>query len=284
MSLRLDLALLFNPFFNRITAKKKAELLFKKYIHFLLIALRLKKIILGKTYIKLFGNQLSASEFGLERFHTALIGQGEFLSALEDKNLRTVIDIGANVGNVSLAVNYLFPNAKIYAIEPIFDIYKILKKSTVNNKNIRSFPLAISNNSREVIMLYDERKPEGSLVLNKLVKFKGRKIRVKALTLDQFLKKNYIKKVDYLKIDVESFEKNVLQGARKTLENVHYLCLEIQATEYTNYTFSELVGMLHSTKYNFQLLKFHEYPTSLKKTFTLADCLFENIKFRQNTD
>ena len=281
LSLCLDWALVVNPFFRRITTKDKAELMVKKYLYFLLIILGLKKVILGKTYISLFGQELHASEFGLERFQTALIKQGEFLSMFDTKEVATVIDIGANIGNVSLAVSKLFPDAKIYAIEPVFDIYKILKKSTTKHLNIYTFPLAISNNSKSVTMLYNKKLPEGSLVMNNSVSFKGKKIHVKALTLDSFIKQNHIKQIDYLKIDVESFEKNVLQGAHESLGDVHYLCLEIQATDYTDYTFSELVGMLYGKNYNFQLLKFHEYPKKKKKTFTLADCLFENIKFKQ---
>ena len=47
-------------------------------------------------------------------------------------------------------------------------------------------------------------------------------------TLDNFCYKNKIKKIDFLKIDVEGYEYMVLQGAKKIIKDVKYIMIEAQ--------------------------------------------------------
>ena len=60
---------------------------------------------------------------------------------------------------------------------------------------------------------------------------------VKVVKLDTFCFKKSIKKIDILKIDVEGFELQVLQGASKILNNTDYILIEIQDNKmYLNYS------------------------------------------------
>ena len=42
---------------------------------------------------------------------------------------------------------------------------------------------------------------------------------VETITLDDFVKKNNLERVDFIKADIEGFERNMLSGAQETLKN-----------------------------------------------------------------
>src|SRR6185436_1504795 len=62
---------------------------------------------------------------------------------LEPGAVRTVLDIGANVGVTALYFARLFPNAAIYAFEPAPDNFAILQKNVANCARIRAFNFAL---------------------------------------------------------------------------------------------------------------------------------------------
>ena len=71
---------------------------------------------------------------------------------LHDSEINTIIDIGANVGEFTLIFSELFPNAYIFAFEPLPDCYTQLEKNTSNREKIKIFKYALgSENSIEKI-------------------------------------------------------------------------------------------------------------------------------------
>ena len=58
-------------------------------------------------------------------------------------------------------------------------------------------------------------------------------IEVDVMSLDQYVKENGIDKIDFIKIDVEGFENNVLIGMKKTLELFSPMILIEIFDEYT---------------------------------------------------
>jgi len=64
----------------------------------------------------------------------------------EDFNL--IIDLGANLGTFTIACKYLFPQAKIHAIEPIPNHVKLLKKKHRNNLNITIHQYALGEEGK----------------------------------------------------------------------------------------------------------------------------------------
>ena len=57
--------------------------------------------------------------------------------------VRTVLDIGANVGVTALYFSQIFPNANIYAFEPAPDNFAVLAKNVANCARIRAFNFAL---------------------------------------------------------------------------------------------------------------------------------------------
>ncbi len=129
------------------------------------------------------------------------------------KKNAVILDIGANIGNHSVYWAVKSDAKRIYSFEPVKDFFKILKKNVeINNLNqkIKIFNIGLSNQKiNGSISFYDRRNiggtpvkqnPNGNLLLDKLDNIK--------------IKENA---VDFVKIDVEGHELEVLQGARETL-------------------------------------------------------------------
>jgi FkbM family methyltransferase len=132
-----------------------------------------------------------------------------------------ILDIGANIGLYSLCYKIKYSNSKIFSFEPQKNIFNIIKKNIrINNlKNIHTFNIGISNKitwgklsipKKEIHERYKKNINHGLFSLQTRNKdFKKCKLN----TLDNFFLKRKIKKIDFVKIDVEGHEKQVLLGA-----------------------------------------------------------------------
>jgi len=136
----------------------------------------------------------------------------------------TVIDIGAHIGIYSLLMaKAVGPKGCVYAFEPVPRFYeRLLANIALNGAiNIKPFQIAISDKNGEMeffIVLPTLFAPfnEGSSSMF-LCTPRSRSIKVSMETLDSFLERQGIEKVDAIKIDVEGAELKVIRGARKLL-------------------------------------------------------------------
>lgn len=122
-----------------------------------------------------------------------------------------VVDIGANVGNHTIYWGKISKVKKIYAFEPVKSIFNILVKNVeINNLlgKVKLYNIGLSDKmSKGKIETYNldilggtsiSEIDDGDLELNKL---------------DNINEINEEQKIDFVKIDVEYFEKYVLLGA-----------------------------------------------------------------------
>jgi FkbM family methyltransferase len=115
------------------------------------------------------------------------------------KDSQIILDIGANTGIYSLVAKTINPNSKVYAFEPELFFYDMLQKNnSLNNFDIQSYPKAISNYDGDIII--------------EAFSGQSKSFTVESITLDTFIKQNEIKKIDLIKIDVETHEPKVLEG------------------------------------------------------------------------
>ena len=85
-------------------------------------------------------------------------------------------------------------------------------------------------------------------------------IKVKTNTLDNFCKIKKIKRVDLLKIDVEGSELDVLRGAKKLLNSVNIIQLEILQRK-NKFLLEKNKILIFLKKYNFKLVKEKKIPS-----------------------
>lgn len=129
-----------------------------------------------------------------------------------------VLDIGANIGMFSALA--LRRGAKlVYAFEPIPHVIEYLKKTKeYNDKDdkLKIIPHVVADKNTEICMTIDEDNIGGSSFVRDIQK--GKKIRVKAITLDSFVEENKLSKVDFIKADIEGAERYMIAGAKKVLK------------------------------------------------------------------
>jgi FkbM family methyltransferase len=149
-------------------------------------------------------------------------------------NIAGVIHIGAHYGEEVL--NYV--NAGIDDIvlfEPLENNFNILKNNISNiNANINGYCVALGNKNENVNMFLSSNdlesssvlKPKIHLDLHPDVVFFGQE-EVEMKKLDDFFLTSY----NFINLDVQGYEMEVLKGAEKTLENIDYLYCEVNRNE-----------------------------------------------------
>src|SRR5690242_14897511 len=126
----------------------------------------------------------------------------EFIKSLNVSG--NYVDAGAHIGTHSIYFSLFCPSRMVYAFEPKRAYYEKLKRNLAENgiKNVLPFAVALVEEDDAVLPI-----DEGEVWLRR--------------SLDSF----QFHDVKVLKIDTESTELRVLQGAKETLHQVEHLFL-----------------------------------------------------------
>ena len=133
----------------------------------------------------------------------------------------TVLDIGAHHGLYTLlASKRVGANGKVVAFEPSPRERKKLRRNVLLNLsfNVHIEPLALGKESSDADLHLVEGAEDGCNSLRPpVVSSSTRPVRVKVAPLDEFLHRARIPVVDFVKLDVEGAELDVLKGAERLL-------------------------------------------------------------------
>jgi FkbM family methyltransferase len=136
---------------------------------------------------------------------------------------RIIFDVGANIGQKSLCMSKMWPDANIHAFEPVAKTFQALCQNVAKKQKIRPWNLAVSDSIGTAEIFLDEHYSELSS-MNK--PSGGRSERINITTLDAFRADHAVSQVDLMKIDTEGHEESVLRGARGMFEqNPPSLCV-----------------------------------------------------------
>jgi len=149
---------------------------------------------------------------------------------------RTLIDVGAAHGGFSAAACIAFPDlARAYAFEPLPDVYETLARASAGRPQVRTFPFALG--AREETARIGRSRNTGSSSLLRMLPahaaaFPGTEVvseeDVRVRTLDGVVRDKGLDlpRPVLMKIDVQGFEPEVLEGARETLPQTDALIVE----------------------------------------------------------
>jgi FkbM family methyltransferase len=223
-----------------------------------LINLIFKKLTIEKIYKKLYINPHNIFVRIKSKHYSFLYRSVDFddLNMMSRENLKywesssrevfselskesnTVFDIGAYTGIYSLIAAKSNKNLRVFSFEPNPELFNALTKNIKNNFasrcNLQQFALDKVSGNDYLYLNHDVYSSVGSLIET----LPGqKKILIEKTTLDKFCQEKSIERIDLMKIDVEGFEVNVLEGGRTILsastplilmESLNNKSLEIQ--------------------------------------------------------
>jgi FkbM family methyltransferase len=184
--------------------------------------------------------------------------------ALRPEEVRTVLDIGANVGATALYFARQFPNAEVYAFEPAPDNFAVLERNIANSKRIRGFNFGLGA-ADATLELYHSDNPInfGGYSLHPAGSDTSKKVRIQVRGVASVLGELSLAKVDMIKVDTEGAEWDILTAfPENILRSAHYVTGELHGNrdfallEYLSQWFD--VGMrkrLSSRLFNFQAVR-----------------------------
>lgn len=143
-----------------------------------------------------------------------------------------VLDLGANVGFFSLFAFHVRPQARVFSFEPMPANYRLLQKNHALQRNCdwSIFHEAVSDQSGSAWLQFpDDLQPSTTASLSKGESASPHnRVRVKTRTLDEILQTETSGKCDWLKIDVEGHEYDILYNLpERSFRRIR--CMSIEA-------------------------------------------------------
>lgn len=149
-------------------------------------------------------------------------------------NISGIIHVGAHYGEE--IEEYIYNGIQdIILFEPLTECFDILEKRVSNlNANIEAHQVALGSSSGKVKMYLSDNKKQSSSILKPKVhlthhphvKFNGTE-EVEINILDNY----NTKKFNFLNMDVQGYELEVLKGGIETLNHVDYIYCEVNRDE-----------------------------------------------------
>ncbi len=193
-----------------------------------------------------------------------------------DTPIEVIFDVGANVGETVRWFRRAFPEARIIAFEPIQATFSQLQANVGRLPRVTALNVALGAEPGEAVVHLQARARGNSLnpAVNQPTS-EGRAEVVQVETVANSARKLGISRIDFLKIDTEGYELQVLAGAKDFLPTTTFIYAEIDfeiAGRHTN--FFALYEFLRS--YGFNFYGFYEPYHYEDGRLNFANALFVN--------
>jgi FkbM family methyltransferase len=159
-----------------------------------------------------------------------------WIHRLQVSRVNLVVDVGANRGDFSLAASMVYPGAQVMLVEPLPKLQPELERRCARrNGRWRLATCALGSRAGSATLHVDPNFDAiGSLLefseeyleANPLAR-PNQSLTCTVRTLDELCAEQGIQTIDLLKIDVEGFEFEVLQGAARMLHATTALIIEL---------------------------------------------------------
>ena len=155
-----------------------------------------------------------------------------------------ILDVGANIGSMTLQFAQKVPQGRVYAFEPTqYALDKLMKNCSLNPilaeriTVINTF-VSVESAHEPDIQAYSSWKVDSShctpvheIHLGAIMATTG----VSAISIDDFVQENKIERINYIKIDTDGLEYEILKGAKTVIVNFRPIII----FEITLYTLQE---------------------------------------------
>jgi len=186
--------------------------------------LRKNGVECGDDYVRIFGKKFffipSLLEEVTSGFLPVVVLDGYCAERFLKKD-SIVIDAGANTGMFSVLAANLSPEGKIYSFEPAAITFGVLKKNAEQYPNITAYHNGLGDKSTTKKLFVRSwasgtKYIEDAQMSHNTGEYADRED-IHMLTIDDFVKEHNLPRVDFIKMDTEGYEMNILKGATETI-------------------------------------------------------------------
>ena len=199
------------------------------------------------------------------------------------RELRTVVDVGANVGQWSEMLLHLITPERLVMIEPEPRAFSELQRSFGAKANVELHHLA-AGDTNGATRFHITRDSTGASVLPPRAEMRElvgsnwtveSEIEVPMRTLDTLLAA--VPGISLLKIDVQGFEREVLKGAAQVLTRTNFLLIELNyQRQYVGGSWFGEVHEILTQQHPFALVNASR-PLRLNGRASMSDGLYVNL-------
>ena len=203
---------------------------------------------------------------------------------LKELDIEKIIDVGAHKGEFLEKMLKIEKVNSFYAFEPQKNIFNELTEKFSKNKKVTLYNFAMDKEITNKKLKINKLSMTSSLaeineksfylkIKNFLTFTKSNfedEYEIQTNTVDKIFENISLQKA-LLKIDVEGFEMNVIEGSQMKLKEIPFILLENQfGNHYKNNNFKDIINIL--SKQNFEIYKKFIFPT-----LHYQDVLFKKI-------
>ena len=176
----------------------------------------------------------------------------EIPKQLLNKEELTILDIGANVGFFSFFMLFRHPKARVYAFEPMPFNFELLQQYAKESDFQTLYPVNKAVAGRTGRLLLNYAGNHGFTTMASIFKNqrKVHSLEVESVTLEQIFTDYGLLTVDFLKIDCEGAEYDILYKAPAALfQKISALCIETHSGRRANENTASLAAFLREQGY-----------------------------------
>lgn len=237
------------------------------------IVRKLKKI-LHLLPVKIYRNALFSS----------VAAAVEHEAFFKNKSYKTIVDIGANKGQFALVARRLFPNSKIFSFDPLPNSAKIFNTLFKEDADTIFFNYAIGPSIRKQTIHISKKDDSSSLLgitklQNKLFPgtYQESTSTIDVKKLSDAIDRKKIQTKSLLKLDVQGYEYEALQGCENLLDAFDNIYCECSFVElYANQKLAhDVIKYLESR--GFKLQGFYNTSYDKNNKAIQSDFFFKKI-------
>ncbi len=191
---------------------------------------------------------LAVHALGYDNCYGSNTGEDWFITnVLKSEDIRYCMDIGANIGSYSrmLAQNL---DAIVYAIEPASTSFaELQERVTTYGDRIRPMRYAVSDFDGEATLFSSDALSETATLGKEIAATDAAAEVVPVIRIDTLVARERIERIDFIKIDTEGFEREVIKGMQETIRThkPKYIQLEFNHLQlFRGYTVYDLSLLL----------------------------------------
>tara|TARA_A100000164_G_scaffold334383_1_gene325602 strand:- start:2 stop:850 length:849 start_codon:yes stop_codon:yes gene_type:complete len=200
---------------------------------------------------------------------------------IDPKKKNIIVDIGANIGSVSLPLAKLFNSSTIISVEPTYYAFSKLKRNLNLNPNfkkrVRLYNTFISNKKRKINFIYSSWNFSSSSKKHKVHRGILKEASNKTQSLSELIKSQK-RKINLIKIDVDGYEIDVLRSGKEIIKKYKpVIYFELAPYLYKEFGYSSKI-LIDFIKKDLNYLFFNENFDEIKNINEIAKNLSDRSK------